>query len=222
MSIRRSRRSTILPTRSGSANEAVPDIAKEVAFIQLRPRLLDRNTTLDSADESLSPNFPPSRADPTTTGRDEHAPPRDSRDSGIGIPCDVCESEACRCREIMLSLAAAKASPLSEPEHTPRSPLIPLSPLPPPPPLPPNNPAHAHAPTECQNFVRRHPQVPLAVPSRAAQSLRHQPKLRLRTTNIGLGVSEPTSADGFSPQSFKQRVLRTHGVRYPEQVEWSV
>jgi len=73
-----------------------------------------------------------------------------------------------------------------------------------------------------QGNVHRQSQIPLAVQSRAPQSLRHQPKLRVKTTNIGLGVSAAESADGFSPQSFKQRVLRTQGVRYPERGDWTV
>ncbi|KAK0640735.1 hypothetical protein B0T16DRAFT_460892 [Cercophora newfieldiana] len=238
---RRSRRSTILPTRSSSTTEAIPDVAKEVSFIQLRPRLLERNTIHINPDETLSPIFPPSGGNliadltpaplaisapsPNDTtnypAHDDYAAPRESRDSGIGIPCDVCESEACRCREIILSLAAGKASPVSDAESTPQSPLGLLS-LPPPPP-PPKNPAHVQVATECQSNTRRLSQIPLAVPSRAGpQSLRPHPKLRVKTTNIGLGVMGPDSADGFSPQSFKQRVLRTQGVRYPEQVEWSV
>lgn len=237
-STRRSRRSTILPTRSGSTSDAVPDIAKEVAFIQLRPRLLEKATPQPIADESLS-ILPPSGTtlftnislshsplDTTTTpspGRDEYSSPRESRDSGIGIPCDVCESETCRCREIILSLASAgKTSPRSVASTAPRSP-------PPPPkdtaPAPMPQVAEVYIPiasVSSQGNVHRQSQIPLAVQSRAPQSLRHQPKLRVKTTNIGLGVSAAESADGFSPQSFKQRVLRTQGVRYPERGDWTV
>ena len=50
---------------------------------------------------------------------------------------------------------------------------------------------------------------------RAQPKLRHQPRLRLKTGGIGIeGVENVVTGGeedgGFSPQSFKQRVLRTH------------
>ncbi|KAK3315837.1 hypothetical protein B0H66DRAFT_559827 [Apodospora peruviana] len=37
------------------------------------------------------------------THMSDYDSPRDSRDSGIGMPCEVCEMDSCQCREIILS-----------------------------------------------------------------------------------------------------------------------
>jgi hypothetical protein len=284
-STRRSRRSTMLqalrPTSTSTNGEAAPDVAKEAAFIHLRPRPLDRSCPQGEVDRTggisdpFSPphtphrraatdGFPltalsrfapdgeegepglPSSATSLThsdAGRlaaaersvDEYAdlPPRDSRDSGIGIPCDICESEACRCREIILSLAAAQDKGYQLVSGSGPEPRFETKIPSPPPPAP-------HLPRQAaQDGIPYRPsastshnanvatfQATVDVPGTSVvmgrrdglietrhPSLRHQPRLQLRTTGIAHmhRAEEADNNGGFSPQSFKQRVLRTQG-----------
>ena len=155
-------------------------------------------------------------------------PPRDSRDSGIGIPCDICESEACRCREIILSLAAAQGKGyqlVSSNGPAPRTEMR----MPSPPPPAPHLPRHSAQDSisyrsSAGNFAAFQTTVDVHGTSMATgrrdgpietrhPSLRHQPRLQLRTAGIAHmhRAEDADNNSGFSPQSFKQRVLRTQG-----------
>ncbi|KAK3693120.1 hypothetical protein B0T22DRAFT_34088 [Podospora appendiculata] len=134
---------------------------------------------------------------------------RDSRDSGIGIPCDVCEFESCKCTNSSITtesddwpLPTYNTSRLSKRE--------------------PSQP-HRHSVESPARFKSidfgSHNQTP------TQRSLRHQPRLRVLTRGIddapqdshAWTMSSDTSAtltgDSFSPHSFKQRVLMKRGGR---------
>ncbi|KAK0710130.1 hypothetical protein B0T26DRAFT_679449 [Lasiosphaeria miniovina] len=129
---------------------------------------------------------------------DDYANGRDSRDSGIGIPCDVCEMESCRCREMILSYAAEDKADGRKPRgHT----QVLQASSPPPPPT-----ANASQKTK---------------EPASTFSLRRQTNLRIKTGGIGFRAATLTDGDAdgkvfspgggggaFSPQSFKQRLLR--------------
>ena len=138
---------------------------------------------------------------------------RDSRDSGIGLHCELCESEVCRCRDTIFELDSdagetgpSATAPLStRPKLSsifkPKSPISPKL-------------YQFQSGDSGSRMPRRNSLIQLVPPTpNSSPSLRHRPNLMINTRDIspsteslsGLALSET-----FSPQSFKQRVLRTH------------
>lgn len=143
----------------------------------------------------------------------DYAASRDSRDSGIGLHCEVCESEACRCEDAIFDLDSDTIR--TEPSTTV------------PPPTPPKVPSlfNAESPRSTKPYQfqagnsgsqipRRHSRIqPVPPTPRSSPSLRHQPNLKINTRDISPsseGLGGLAIGEMFSPQSFKQRVLRTH------------
>lgn len=135
---------------------------------------------------------------------DDYANGRDSRDSGIGIPCDVCEMETCRCREMILSYVAEdKGREVQADDRKPRGQTQTLQKSSSPPPPPPTT--YASQKTK---------------EAASTLSLRRQTNLRIKTGGTGFRAAALTDGDedgevfgpggggAFSPQSFKQRLLR--------------
>ena len=150
-------------------------------FLTLPPHTIRPLTLSDTP----SPQTPATRS--IGDNHSDYDCSRESRDSGIEIPCEVCEMESCQCREIILPLSggkhsAAKAKPQNHPDPKAKIDL-----------------------TDDRSSTR----------GPTTRRLRHQPNLRVKTTGRGI-VSAPTTGNlsfpiterPFSPQSFKQRVMR--------------
>ncbi|KAK5658063.1 hypothetical protein OQA88_2619 [Cercophora sp. LCS_1] len=247
-STRRSRRSTLLQT---VRFEGAPD-SMVVGDGEIAPSTRDPNPQKSSAfanSPELPPagifgtRTPPDRQasqptpSPTDSSKvsgqnsslsvvsndfDDCTASRDSRDSGIGMPCETCRFEACRCTskgspgDKLDDKAQAAGASLSTPPPTPpkeastpkRSPLSDID----------NMPFEVHTAVQVQIPPRRQSLLPVRANSHLP--LKQQPKLRIKTTDIRSSIgslSEVGSSGGaFSPQSFKQRVLRTQHAQFME------
>ena len=139
-----------------------------------------------------------------TTDRHSPAPSRDSRDSGIGMACDVCGSEDCQdgaCRDQEAPCSQEKTSSSQHADDAKPLPSVPSF----------------RAWDSEPQFQQQHPNLSsVSVSSSSSdlsglnktRSLRHKPGLRLTlmTRDISLLGPGETEDGGYSPQSFKQRV----------------
>jgi len=138
------------------------------------------------------------------------ANPRDSRDSGISMPCDTCSTEPCRCDEMTASNKDGHLTS-SEQHHRHDKPML-------------QEQLHDRGQIPRSEFTdgrsattqhqHKHPHVHHRVPARRSRLDIQSDELHLSYTGSGDGSSD--HADGtivnaggrFSPQSFKQRLLR--------------
>ena len=146
----------------------------------------------DGVTRAASGGSPRSR--PVTVGDEEEDNPRDPRDSGIGLPCEACGGEVCCCEGVGSAGEGGEGGREGE--------------------------ARMGSP-DCE---QEHHHLEDHVPQSPGRAL---PRLSLRTAGLaaawhGLGSAEAGSSVGgssgsgsgsgvggrFSPESFKQRVLR--------------
>ncbi|KAL2015056.1 hypothetical protein VTK56DRAFT_6422 [Thermocarpiscus australiensis] len=118
----------------------------------------------------------------SSTQTDEHSSsPRDSVDSGIGMCCDTCELDVCRCSTTTSHTSDDKDSGLRI-RH------------------------------DADTWSEIRASLPASLPpTLIRRPLEHQPRLSIRTSRTPDSFAiekEVVVRDGFSPQSFKQRVLR--------------
>ncbi|KAK3381072.1 hypothetical protein B0H63DRAFT_523805 [Podospora didyma] len=197
---RRSRRSTLFFTIAPDDSYENDQTSRQFSSYTERTAstsfFTNRSTTHSSSpreEATGSPSTPSSNTSFSSgdddTNENDYATGRDSRDSGIGIPCDVCELESCGCREMILSYAAKDSH---------------------------------NSDYGCQAGSENQGPEALLSRRRKQPSLRHQPNLRVETRGIdvlSLDGREINTAEGFgmrgafSPQSFKQRVMRKQQPR---------
>jgi hypothetical protein len=215
---RRSRRSTLLQTlyrgtqdstaagssrrhsRTSSTRRTSHQLNEHVHLNKTVPptRFSANSTLTDSLEQDIEPPSPRSTAN-TATNRNNIPNPRDSRDSGIGMPCETCDSDPCRCDD-----AAVRVS--SDMQHLKSKSNI--------------GPDRQDQQQHPQQQTGRTPDLYISSHQDGAGRQR-QPRLSLNTCTDSLPVrpglargegaveSAGASAGGrFSPESFKQRVLR--------------
>ncbi|KAK1759868.1 hypothetical protein QBC47DRAFT_373212 [Echria macrotheca] len=143
---------------------------------------------------------------------------RDSRDSGIGLLCDACGSEICQCHDgISQNENAVDARLKHRGNRTTPPPPPPKNTTVPGATTPPHSPARITSQQLGVVSASTYQNYSMPTAAKSQPSLRHQPRLRVNTrdmnnTSPAMGFwSSSTAArgEGFSPQSFKQRMLRT-------------
>jgi hypothetical protein len=155
------------------------------------------NSTLTNSSEEIEA-LSPRTIENTATATYTNIPnPRDSRDSGIGMPCETCDSDPCRCDDTAVRVS-------SDMQHLKLKSNI--------------GPDRQDQQQHPQQRTGRSPDLYTNSHQDGAGRPR-QPRLSLNTDSLpvrpglarGEGAAESAGASAggrFSPESFKQRVLR--------------
>ncbi|KAK3350279.1 hypothetical protein B0T25DRAFT_457315 [Lasiosphaeria hispida] len=238
---RRSRRSTMIqglrhPDTSEITSDAPPEASarlpeRNLKRLSIRSSQSDQKPAAYRTETIASPprpfSFRPisyrstSRAETKTPSATGDNNDYSSRDSGIGIACDVCEFETCQCKFPILSLVSPRTRGSLGTPSTPTTPITPTTTWPTPKQTPsaPDTPTKPSPVATKLSSPRTYPILDsILIGSGSGNQtkhppLRHQPRLRIRTREMDVfgpsqvEVSETASAgEMFSPQSFKRRV----------------
>lgn len=199
---RRSRRSTMLQalqrgTHSQYGRESLAG-GRTIRYDINSHRLSEQSLLWNAENPSIrKPSLHSRSSSLSTTG------PRDSRDSGIGLPCETCSLEPCRCSEASSGpdtctaaaavVAISTAHDSNQYHHRHQQ--------------------HNHQQKECQSrqsYYQQHQKHTRGKQHRVSDP--RQSRLVVQTEELHPSYTASGGPgddnDGFSPESFKQRLLR--------------